>query len=308
MVYFSFCYVFHFILFFTSFHSFSFALLSTSFPKIRPTPCPVPSHTPIVQATLSDEAKEVYNSLVETPVVETASDANPLRMLRSGLPIVRHSRSRGNKHHGTLGHHPGHHPLSEENAIDHNSLQFDLLHHSGAKTLPKTRGLPPSAHPPPPPTTTTVLANRNIGRHYSVSEIENNRNRSNVDENPIPLPPRDRSKTLQPKSSLARHQRKHPLIIPGGGITRTLAKVAAVTTPPCDGDQVDGSHIFHLQDTAPPVVVPEYRNLVDSVEDDINRSLAPAAANRCVFVAMSCCVVARKMRSSLRMNRSFQLH
>lgn len=49
----------------------------------------------------------------------------------------------------------------------------------------------------------------------------------------------DRSKTLQPKSSLPRHQRKHPLIIPGGGVTRTLAKMA-VTTPPLE-DQVDGS-------------------------------------------------------------------
>lgn len=77
-------------------------------------------------------------------------------------------------------------------------------------------------------------------------EIENNQNQGNIggiDENPIPLPPRDRSKTLQPKSSLPRHQRKHPLIIPGGGVTRTLAKMQAVSSPTIE-DQVDGMQRF----------------------------------------------------------------
>lgn len=44
-----------------------------------------------------------------------------------------------------------------------------------------------------------------------------------VEGNPIPLPPRDRSRPLPPTKP--RHQRKHPLIIPGGGVTRTLAKM-----------------------------------------------------------------------------------
>lgn len=77
-------------------------------------------------------------------------------------------------------------------------------------------------------------------RHLSTTEIENNFNHNNVEENPIPLPPRDRSKTLQPKSNLPRHQRKYPLIIPGGGLTRTLAKI---TTPPVQ-DVVDGTDCF----------------------------------------------------------------
>lgn len=44
------------------------------------------------------------------------------------------------------------------------------------------------------------------------------------DDNPIPLPPRDRNKTyLTPK---ARHTRKHPLIIPASAtLQRTLDKV-----------------------------------------------------------------------------------
>ena len=180
---------------------------------------------------MSDEAKEVYNSLVEAPNIESTSDTNPLRMLRSGLPIVR-PRIRGNKH-ATLAH-SGSHP---DNNVRENSLQFEL-HHSGAKTLPK-RTLPPSQAPPPIPQVS------NFERHHSM-EIENNQNQNNVDGNPIPLPPRDRSKALQPKSSLPRHQRKHPLIIPGGGVTRTLVKMSEIT-PPLE-DQVDGHSSFMFQE------------------------------------------------------------
>ncbi|KAG7212494.1 hypothetical protein KM043_012805 [Ampulex compressa] len=190
----------------------------------------------IVMATLSDEAKEVYNSLVETPSIESAPDTNPLRMLRSGVPIVR-PRIRGNKH-ATLGHAVSH---PEDVTSEHN-FHFDM-HHSGAKTLPKIRAPPPPHAPPPLPQA------RNLERHHSAMEIENNQNQSNVDDNPIPLPPRDRSKTLQSKSSLPRHQRKHPLIIPGGGVTRTLAKMA-VTTPPIE-DQVDGN--LFLQNAHSPI-------------------------------------------------------
>lgn len=102
--------------------------------------------------------------------------------------------------------------------------------------MPKLRAPPPSQAPPPVPIQGLSV------RHHSM-EIENNQNQGNVNdpENPIPLPPRDRSKTLQPKSSLPRHQRKHPLIIPGGGVTRTLAKMQAVSSPTIE-DQVDGIH------------------------------------------------------------------
>ncbi|XP_077257608.1 activated Cdc42 kinase-like isoform X3 [Temnothorax americanus] len=191
---------------------------------------------PDIQATLSEEAKEVYNSLVETPTLESTGDTNPLRMLRSGLPVVR-PRIRGNKH-ATLGYSVS---LQSEDASGEHGYHFEM-HHSGARTLPKVRA-PPSPHAILP-----LPQSRILERHHSM-EIENNQNQSNIDENPIPLPPRDRSKTLQPKSSLPRHQRKHPLIIPGGGVTRTLAKMA-VTTPPVE-DQVDGH--FVLQNSNPAI-------------------------------------------------------
>ncbi|XP_011880616.1 PREDICTED: tyrosine-protein kinase PR2 isoform X6 [Vollenhovia emeryi] len=191
---------------------------------------------PDIQATLSEEAKEVYNSLVETPTLESTGDTNPLRMLRSGVPIVR-PRIRGNKH-ATLGY-----PVSSqsEEASSEHGYHFEM-HHSGARTLPKVRA------PPSPHTILSLPQSRILEKHHSM-EIENNQNQSNFDENPIPLPPRDRSKTLQPKSSLPRHQRKHPLIIPGGGVTRTLAKMA-VTTPSAE-DQVDGH--FVLQNSNPAI-------------------------------------------------------
>jgi len=165
--------------------------------------------------------------------LESTGDTNPLRMLRSGLPVVR-PRIRGNKH-ATLG------PLlhSEDVSGEH-GFHFEM-HHSGARTLPKVRA------PPSPHAILSLPQSRILERHHSM-EIENNQNQSNVDENPIPLPPRDRSKTLQPKSSLPRHQRKHPLIIPGGGVTRTLAKMV-VTTLSVE-DQVDGHFTLQNSNTA----------------------------------------------------------
>lgn len=50
------------------------------------------------------------------------------------------------------------------------------------------------------------------------------------EENPIPLPPRDRNKVLL--TAKARHTRKHPLIIPPTSLQRTLDKVNTVSPPP----------------------------------------------------------------------------
>lgn len=49
-----------------------------------------------------------------------------------------------------------------------------------------------------------------------------------AEDNPLPLPPRDRS-TMQLNVSQKRHVRKHPLIIPATGVQRTLDKVNQVT-------------------------------------------------------------------------------
>lgn len=185
---------------------------------------------------MSDEAKEVYNSLVETQILESTADTNPLRMLRSGLPVVR-PRIRGNKQFN-LGHVTS--CVDDIAELSESRISFDQHHGVGTSSLPKIRGLPSSNLSLP------VLTVQTLERHNSIIGIENNQNQNNVDDNnPIPLPPRDRSKTLQPKSNLPRHQRKHPLIIPGDGVSRTLAKMATCSI----GDQVDGrSSSFDISD------------------------------------------------------------
>ncbi|XP_050073111.1 uncharacterized protein LOC126561207 [Anopheles maculipalpis] len=59
--------------------------------------------------------------------------------------------------------------------------------------------------------------------------------------NPIPLPPRDRNKTIPVNQK--RHVRKYPLIIPAAGVQRTLNKVTQVT--PVD-EKMD---VFAIADT-----------------------------------------------------------
>ncbi|XP_044003015.1 activated Cdc42 kinase-like isoform X5 [Aphidius gifuensis] len=215
---------------------------------------------PDIQATLSDEAKEVYNSLVETQMLETTTDTNPLRMLRSGVPIMR-PRLRGNRYNSMSN--------TVTTNIDDNgnfcdSSLINDFNNIGSKTLPKLRSSPihaPSHAPPAIPTTNGKI----LERYNSAIGIENNQNQNNIEENPIPLPPRDRSKTLQPKSSLTRHQRKHPLIIPGDGVTRTLAKMAVDNSD--IEDQVDGSYSYNLPDTE---VTTESKNFtVDSRTSEI---------------------------------------
>ena len=111
------------------------------------------------------------------------------------------------------------------------------LHQSGARTLPKLKNSTGLSYKNP---SNNLLNQQQVDsfleKHHSTLGLEKNHNNNIVDDNPIPLPPRDRSKSLQPKSNLPRHQRKHPLIIPGGGVTRTLAKMVASSHE----DQVDG--------------------------------------------------------------------
>ena len=151
----------------------------------------------VVQSTLSPEAKEVYSSLVEQPLPSSPPlDTNPLRMLRSGaFPVVR-PKVRGNKH------------TSEAN---------------NSRSLPRLRvPPPPSTAPPPIPTPTVVKEGAELMEEVGKLSVESSE--ADDEDNPIPLPPRDRSRPTPPTKP--RHQRKHPLIIPGCGVSRTLAKMS----------------------------------------------------------------------------------
>ncbi|XP_026280289.1 activated Cdc42 kinase-like isoform X4 [Frankliniella occidentalis] len=154
---------------------------------------------PDMQSTLSAEAKAVYSSLVENSAdvssSSAASESNPLRMLRS-TPVVR-PRVRGNKHQSNEG------STSEP---------------SGSNcTLPRCRV--------PPPT----LQSAGSGSVFEDTdvEIDQHEHAELRDDNPIPLPPRDRTRPRT--NTKARHQRKHPLIIPASGMSRTLAMASRET-------------------------------------------------------------------------------
>lgn len=61
------------------------------------------------------------------------------------------------------------------------------------------------------------------------------RNGGEKEDNPIPLPPRDRNKVLL--TAKPRHTRKHPLIIPASAtLQRTLDKVTLSTSPVATAD------------------------------------------------------------------------
>lgn len=74
-----------------------------------------------------------------------------------------------------------------------------------------------------------------IDHNVHHSETDNG---SEYDNNPIPVPPRDRKPILTAKT---RHTRKHPLIIPPSSLQRTLDQFT-VTNETNQIDQIDGGN------------------------------------------------------------------
>lgn len=90
-----------------------------------------------------------------------------------------------------------------------------------------------------------------------------------ADDNPLPLPPRDRT-NLQLNIAQKRHVRKHPLIIPATGIQRTLDKVNQVT--PVEEKQ----EVFPVPapvEVVKPIVPPTTYDLDDDDDDDVFENL-----------------------------------
>lgn len=177
---------------------------------------------PDIQDSLTEEAKEAYNSLVEKggpeklataePPPATAvpgavdetvdsdggGDTNPLRRIRSGVPVQ--PRIRGNRH-GI--------PSSCRPTTPHTAALARLAANAAAAasttttttTTTQRNGL--GAPPPPPPLPSASQ------QAAAVAEA-----------NPLPLPPRDRTKPLQ---VLKHHQRKHPLLLLPGTVAADAA-------------------------------------------------------------------------------------
>ncbi|XP_023230389.1 tyrosine-protein kinase PR2-like [Centruroides sculpturatus] len=169
---------------------------------------------PIATSSTYNEGKISTDSQKEKPPVLSDSvdeiesnDTNPLRMLRSGMPV--RPKVRGNKH-SLQGNNriPNHHNSCT------NSHSVPVYQVGGRTTL---------GEPPPPPSLSQSQAKEKhpikdkVFFHSQESvpsgEMSPDSNKTSfLSFNPLPLPPRDRSK---PFPLLKHHQRKHPLILPG---------------------------------------------------------------------------------------------
>ncbi|CAG9814390.1 unnamed protein product [Phaedon cochleariae] len=175
-----------------------------------------------LQSKVTQEAHAAYEGLVDRPPNEVSQLmlTNPLKILRSGQPVIA-SRTRSSSVASTL---PPKFGTAGRGSVPEN---LNVRQEFTTATLP--RHTPPS-HPPPPRPAPAPSR----------------------DDNPIPLPPRDRSnKALL--SAKPRHTRKHPLIIPPTSLQRTLDKVNTVSPPPPSPTSVDP---FQL----PPKPDPIYAN------------------------------------------------
>ncbi|KAK3875474.1 hypothetical protein Pcinc_019659 [Petrolisthes cinctipes] len=209
---------------------------------------------PDIQSSITEEAKEVYNSLVERPGLESEpmgyrsgeqdqcsgpdpepAEHNPLRMLRAGVTV--RPKIRGNKHnlattgfstiersHGMRGS-----TGPKENGTTTGGQSVTSTDLSSHQTLPKGfkhNKVPPPVKPKPSPLVIPNSAHRTVGdsggESSGTSESAIGDSTSLDAINLLPLPPRDRTR---PTGSLTkpRHQRKHPLIIPGG-VTNSLLR------------------------------------------------------------------------------------
>lgn len=91
-----------------------------------------------------------------------------------------------------------------------------------------------------------------------------------TEDNPLPLPPRDRS-NVQLNVAQKRHVRKHPLIIPATGVQRTLDKINQIT-PVEEKQDVFPLPVAQENYGAPTVPAPTY-NLDDDDDDDVFEEL-----------------------------------
>ncbi|XP_069983106.1 activated Cdc42 kinase-like isoform X3 [Penaeus vannamei] len=201
---------------------------------------------PDIQSSISEEAKEVYNSLVERPGLDCEplafrsepeppvcepepAEHNPLRMLRAGVTV--RPKIRGNKHNFTSGSSTierSHGMKSggvREGLTTTSNNNFDLGTH---QTLPKGfkhNKVPPPVKPKPSPLVipnSAYNANNEFGEVSTTPESTSTDGSNQDSVNPLPLPPRDRTRQAAPLTK-PRHQRKHPLIIPGG-VTNSLLR------------------------------------------------------------------------------------
>lgn len=245
----------------------------------------------------------MYNSLVERPGLDPdslgcrvepdsplASDPepaehNPLRMLRAGVTV--RPKIRGNKHN--LGGGMGFSTIErshgmraagvKESLTASPTTSTDLSTH---QTLPKGfkhSKVPPPVKPKPSPLIIPNSAHRtsssdaDIGTSPDGHSLDGNTCDAAV--NLLPLPPRDRTR---PTANLTkpRHQRKHPLIIPGG-VANSLLRGGGHASALTSGDKPDApasrlviqhTHNPQLESHSTPAAVSSTLQSAETLEEE----------------------------------------
>ncbi|CAG9859645.1 unnamed protein product [Phyllotreta striolata] len=199
-----------------------------------------------LQSKVTQEAQLAYEGLVESPAHDVTQliGTNPLRILRSGQPVI-NARTRSSSLASTLPPKMG--------VLSRSSIPDNLNGKQEFSTLPRQR--PPS--------------------HSSNSSING---AAQKDENPIPLPPRDKNKALL--AAKPRHTRKHPLIIPPTSLQRTLDKVNTVSPPPPSSgetpfDRSEPVYTNHMVNAGAGAAAaaaknPESLHFEDEIESNLN--------------------------------------
>ncbi|GAB6019108.1 hypothetical protein CHUAL_000729 [Chamberlinius hualienensis] len=261
---------------------------------------------PNIQDSLTESAKEAYNSLVEkkghddqqrTQTLDspTEEDTNPLRMLRSGGPV--RPKVRGNKHCGRSPSGETHSALL--GLTSKQSYSMENVRVGGGSNGTGCHVIETSATLPRSSTSTTANSISHHNGHNNHSSHQNGQVRSNFrlhengnsssvqDDtgvgscpNLLPLPPRDRTRTIPHHKP---RQRKYPLIIPVGN-TKNLVKPPNVNVDEDEFiDLADGSVVVHeplfnpnRESTAElnaPVKPPRLQDLDDSFDGQIQADM-----------------------------------
>ncbi|XP_023312279.1 tyrosine-protein kinase PR2 isoform X2 [Anoplophora glabripennis] len=185
-----------------------------------------------LQSKVTQEAHLAYQGLVESPTNELMV-TNPLRILRSGQPVINTRNRSASLASSTLP--PKLHSSARNSIPDNLNGSQDFSH----ATLPRQHSITP--------------------------KIERLR-----EENPIPLPPRDRNKVLL--TAKARHTRKHPLIIPPTSLQRTLDKVNTASPPPVSTSDPFQKPEPVYTNNVPQISqkIPESQHFEEQIESNLN--------------------------------------
>uniref|UniRef100_A0A2M4CQX7 non-specific protein-tyrosine kinase n=1 Tax=Anopheles darlingi TaxID=43151 RepID=A0A2M4CQX7_ANODA len=156
------------------------------------------------------------------------TSTNPLRMLRSKqFPIM--ARSMVTKSKLAMG------------QTDHQHQQQPMVEEQQASKADSPSYLTSPEYTYNNALVVPVGSEQNVGKPSPIAMFVTPGESTTAAEgnhNPIPLPPRDRNKTIPVNQK--RHVRKYPLIIPATGVQRTLNRVTQTT--PVDEKPTDDSH------------------------------------------------------------------